>query len=92
MSEPMLIRDVVIGPGESHTVRLPIAVTTGPVEGRGPVLVVDDDPTVGRALARRLTGASEIPGRHRALNGIEFLSKMVVIDQTPPPPPRTPLG
>ncbi|MCP5528777.1 MAG: excinuclease ABC subunit UvrA, partial [Verrucomicrobiales bacterium] len=77
----------VLGASENNLQHLDVRIPLGTftcvtgVSGSGKSTLVDD--ILRRALARRLTGASEIPGRHRALNGIEFLSKMVVIDQTP---------
>jgi excinuclease ABC subunit A len=51
------------------------------VSGSGKSTLVDD--ILRRALARRLTGATERPGLHTGLRGIEFISRMVVVDQTP---------
>ncbi|MBM3882321.1 MAG: excinuclease ABC subunit UvrA [Verrucomicrobia bacterium] len=64
-------------------VRLPIGsftCVTG-VSGSGKSTLVDD--ILRRALARRLYGATERPGAHTALEGIEHLGKLVVIDQLP---------
>ncbi|MDE2237742.1 MAG: excinuclease ABC subunit UvrA, partial [Elusimicrobia bacterium] len=36
-----------------------------------------------KALARKLYNAKEEPGRHRGLKGVEQLSKVVVVDQSP---------
>ncbi len=39
--------------------------------------------TLYKALARRLNGAREIPGVHDAIEGLEFLDKVIDIDQSP---------
>jgi excinuclease ABC subunit A len=39
--------------------------------------------TLYRALARRLHGAREHPGRHERIEGLEFIDKVVDIDQSP---------
>jgi len=64
-------------------VRFPIGLMTcvTGVSGSGKSTLVDD--ILRRALSRRLYGSKERPGKHRALLGIEYLSKVVVIDQTP---------
>ena len=68
---------------KSIDVRFPLGTLTcvTGVSGSGKSTLVDD--ILRRALARRLTGASERPGLHTGIEGIENLSKMVVIDQTP---------
>jgi excinuclease ABC subunit A len=65
------------------TVRIPIGTLTcvTGVSGSGKSTLVDD--ILRRALARRLNGATQRPGAHTALHGIEHLGKLVVIDQTP---------
>jgi excinuclease ABC subunit A len=39
--------------------------------------------TLYKALARRLNGASEVPGPHTALEGLHHLDKVIDIDQSP---------
>ena len=77
----------IVGARENNlqnlTVRLPIGAftcVTG-VSGSGKSTLVDD--ILRRALARRLYGATARPGTHDAINGIEHLGKMIVIDQSP---------
>lgn len=36
-----------------------------------------------KALARRLYGAKDIPGRHLTLKGIELIDKVIIVDQSP---------
>jgi excinuclease ABC subunit A len=39
--------------------------------------------TLYKALARRLNGARDLPGRHEAIEGLEYLDKIIDIDQSP---------
>jgi len=36
-----------------------------------------------KALAKKLYGSKDSPGRHRAIKGIEWLDKVIVVDQSP---------
>jgi excinuclease ABC subunit A len=56
-----------------------VAVTG--VSGSGKSTLVDE--VLRKALAQRLYGAKEDPGRHRDLLGVEHIDKVVVVDQTP---------
>ena len=53
---------------------------TGVSGGGKSTLVIE---TLYKALARRLNGAREHPGEHDALEGLEFIDKVVDIDQSP---------
>ncbi|MAO56575.1 MAG: excinuclease ABC subunit A [Rhodospirillaceae bacterium] len=53
---------------------------TGVSGGGKSTLVIE---TLYKALARRLHGAREHPGAHDALEGLEFIDKVVDIDQSP---------
>jgi excinuclease ABC subunit A len=57
-----------------------IVCVAGP-SGSGKSTLVDD--VLGRALARRLRGATEQPGAHDAIEGLELLGKFVKVDQSP---------
>jgi excinuclease ABC subunit A len=56
-----------------------VAVTG--VSGSGKSTLVGE--ILHKALAKKLNGAKEEPGRHRALVGIEQVDKVVDVDQTP---------
>ena len=51
------------------------------VSGSGKSTLVID--TLYKAVARRLHNAREHPGRHEAIEGLEFLDKVIDIDQSP---------
>jgi excinuclease ABC subunit A len=51
------------------------------VSGSGKSTLVDE--ILYRALARRLYGSSERPGKHERILGIEHVDKVIVIDQAP---------
>jgi excinuclease ABC subunit A len=64
-------------------VRIPLGLLTcvTGVSGSGKSTLIDD--LLHRALARRLYGATDVPGAHAGLEGSERLGKLVVVDQSP---------
>ncbi|HEX9389582.1 MAG TPA: excinuclease ABC subunit UvrA, partial [Anaerolineales bacterium] len=66
---------------QNITVRLPLGLlvaVTG-VSGSGKSSLVFD--ILDRAIRQHLTGASDTPGEHDAIEGIEYLDKIITIDQ-----------
>jgi excinuclease ABC subunit A len=64
-------------------VEIPLGVfvcITG-VSGSGKSSLVDD--TLHKALAQYFYGSSEKPGAHDGIDGLEFLDKVIIIDQSP---------
>ncbi len=63
--------------------RIPLGTLTAVtgVSGSGKSSLIDD--TLARAIARKLHRASTQPGPYDELNGLQFLSKLIVVDQQP---------
>ncbi|RPI87325.1 MAG: excinuclease ABC subunit A, partial [Planctomycetaceae bacterium] len=63
--------------------RIPLGTLTcvTGVSGSGKSSLVED--TLARAVARRLHGARENPGKFRELKGIERVNKVIIVDQQP---------
>ena len=57
-----------------------LTCVTGVSGGGKSSLIID---TLYKSLAKRLMGAKEQPGRHDEITGIEFLDKVIDIDQSP---------
>ena len=77
----------IIGAAENNLknidVRFPlgrITCVTG-VSGSGKSSLVDD--ILRRALFRKFYGSKEKPGKHKRINGLTHLDKVIVIDQAP---------
>jgi excinuclease ABC subunit A len=63
------------------TIPLNCFVCVTGVSGSGKSTLVDE--ILYRALAQRLHGSKERPGRHERIEGIEHIDKVIVIDQAP---------
>jgi excinuclease ABC subunit A len=77
----------VVGARENNlqnvTAAIPLGVltcVTGVSGGGKSTFLID---TVYKAVARKLNGAREAPGRHERIEGLEHLDKVIDIDQSP---------
>jgi len=64
-------------------VRIPLGLfvcVTG-VSGSGKSTLVDD--IMYRALAKKFYRSRELPGKHKKIEGMQFIDKVIVIDQSP---------
>jgi excinuclease ABC subunit A len=64
-------------------VRFPVGLLTcvTGVSGSGKSTLVND--VLAAAAARRLNGAKAVPGKHRAIENLDFFDKLVQVDQEP---------
>lgn len=80
-------RITVVGARENNlrdvTVSFPLGVLTAVtgVSGSGKSTLVND--ILYTALANKLNGAKQVPGRHTRVEGLEHLDKIVHVDQSP---------
>lgn len=65
------------------SVDFPLGVSTAVtgVSGSGKSTLVNE--VLYKALANRLNGAKHVPGRHKRINGVDLLDKVVHVDQSP---------
>jgi len=77
----------IIGARENNLknidVKIPIGVLTcvTGVSGSGKSSLINE--ILYKALAQKLNGAKTKPGKHKEIRGIEYLDKVIVIDQSP---------
>lgn len=77
----------IIRAGEHNLKNIDVAIPLGTfvcvtgVSGSGKSTLIND--VLYKALAKKLYHASEKPGIHKRLDGIEFIDKVIVVDQSP---------
>jgi excinuclease ABC subunit A len=77
----------IVGAGQNNlrdlTVRIPLGVLTvvTGVSGSGKSTLIND--TLYRALAQHLWSSKERPGRHKKIDGLENLDKVIDVNQSP---------
>ncbi len=81
-------RSVTIHGATEHNLReievtfpLGLFICVTGVSGSGKSTLVND--TLGRVLKRHVYGSREAPGRHRKVEGLDHVDKVVVVDQSP---------
>ncbi|MHB8584702.1 MAG: excinuclease ABC subunit UvrA [Thermoplasmatota archaeon] len=67
--------------GLDVTIPLGMLVSVTGVSGSGKSTLVND--VLYKSLARRLYRATEVPGAHRGLDGVQNIDKAIIIDQSP---------
>ncbi|RJS71799.1 MAG: excinuclease ABC subunit UvrA [Candidatus Syntrophoarchaeum sp. WYZ-LMO15] len=78
---------VIRGASENNLKNIDVAIPVGlftcvtGVSGSGKSTLVNE--ILYKALARELNHARTSPGRHRAIEGVELIDKVIVIDQSP---------
>ena len=77
----------IIGAREHNLKNIDIAIPLGlftcvtGVSGSGKSTLIDE--ILYRALAKKFYGSREKPGRHKEIRGVNFIDKVIVIDQSP---------
>jgi excinuclease ABC subunit A len=77
----------IVGAKENNlqnvTARIPLGVLTvvTGVSGSGKSTLIND--ILATALSAHFYGAKDVPGKHERINGLEFLNKVIDIDQSP---------
>jgi excinuclease ABC subunit A len=77
----------IIGAAENNLKNIDVKIPLGllvcitGVSGSGKSTLVDE--ILRRALFRKFSGSKERPGRHKKIAGMQYLDKIVVIDQSP---------
>ncbi|MFA5926279.1 MAG: excinuclease ABC subunit UvrA [Parcubacteria group bacterium] len=78
---------VILGAEENNLKNIDVAVPLGKlvviagVSGSGKSSLMQD--ILGKALSRHFYGSNKLPGKHKRIAGIEHVSKVISIDQSP---------
>jgi len=77
----------IIGAAEHNLKNIDVTIPLGKfvcvtgVSGSGKSTLIDE--ILSRALAAKFYHAKDLPGKHKEIKGIEFLDKVITIDQSP---------